>query len=108
MLVFAGIELISFIVASIGLCFGFVLETQLIIQGCLVTAQQGLHRVKAFSASHPTPPVSRVGVHKKLEGTWLGQLTPTDQRDIPHLMTSCSAYKSGGRRRGGKRGGHSE
>ena len=33
-LVWAGRELIFFIVASMGLCFGFVLETVLIIQGC--------------------------------------------------------------------------
>ena len=33
-LVLAGIELIFFIVASMGLCFGFVLETVLITQGC--------------------------------------------------------------------------
>ena len=33
-LILAGIELISFIVAGMGLCFGFVLETVLIIQGC--------------------------------------------------------------------------
>ena len=33
-LVLAGIELIFFIVASMGLCFGFVLKTVLIIQGC--------------------------------------------------------------------------
>ena len=36
------------------------------------------------------------------EGTQLGQLTPTDQRDIPDHKMSCSAYKAGGRRR--KRG----
>ena len=33
-LVWAGIEFIFFIVASMGLCFGFVLETVLIVQGC--------------------------------------------------------------------------
>ena len=33
-LVLAGIELIFFTVASMGLCFGFVLKTVLIIQGC--------------------------------------------------------------------------
>ena len=33
-LVLAGIELILFIAASMGLCFGFVLETALITQGC--------------------------------------------------------------------------
>jgi len=36
------------------------------------------------------------------EGTWPGQLTPTDQRDIPCHMLSYSAYKVGERRR--KRG----
>ena len=33
-LVLAGIELIFFIVARMRLCFGFVLRTVLIIQGC--------------------------------------------------------------------------
>ena len=33
-LVLAGIELIFSIVACMGLCFGFMLETVLIIQGC--------------------------------------------------------------------------
>jgi len=27
-----------------------------------------LHRVKAFPASHPTPPASGLGVHEKLGG----------------------------------------
>ena len=33
-LVLAGVELIFFIAAGMGLCFRFVLETVLIIQGC--------------------------------------------------------------------------
>ena len=33
-LVLAGVHFIFFIVASMGLCFGFVLESVLIIQGC--------------------------------------------------------------------------
>jgi len=33
-LVLAGIELIFFLVAGMGLCFGFVLETELVTQGC--------------------------------------------------------------------------
>jgi len=33
-LVLAGIELIFFVVASMRQCFGFVLKTALIIQGC--------------------------------------------------------------------------
>ena len=74
-LVLAGIALIFFIVASMGLCFGFVLETVLIIQ-VFVTAEQRLHRVKAFAASHPTPPASRLGVHKKLGGDTAGTADP--------------------------------
>ena len=35
-LVLAGIELIFFTVASMGLCFGFVLKTVLITQGCFI------------------------------------------------------------------------
>lgn len=34
-LVLAGVDLIFFIVAIMNLCFGFALETALIIQGCL-------------------------------------------------------------------------
>ena len=34
-LVLAGIELIFFLVAGMGLCFGFVLRTVLITQGCV-------------------------------------------------------------------------
>ena len=33
-LILAGVELNVFFVASMGLCFGFMLETVLIIQGC--------------------------------------------------------------------------
>ena len=36
------------------------------------------------------------------EGTQLGQLTPTDQRDIPYHMTSCSAIKAGGKKEEGR------
>ena len=70
--------------------------------GMFVTAEQCLHRAKAFSASHPTPPVSRQGVHKELGGDTARTADPNDQRDIPYHMTSRSAYKAGGRRR--KRG----
>ena len=50
-----------------------------------------------------TPPHQRVGwgCTRSWEGTWLGQLTPTVQRDIPYHMVSCSAYTAGGRRRKG-------
>lgn len=39
MLVLDGIALTFFRVASVKLCFEFVLETMLITQGCLVTAE---------------------------------------------------------------------
>ena len=41
------------------------------------------------------------GCTRGWEGTQPGQLTPTDQRDIPDHVVSCSAYKAGGRRRRG-------
>ena len=61
----------------------------------------------AYTESRPflllTPPHQQEGwgCTRTWEGTQLGQLTPTDQRDIPHHMASCSAYKAGGRRRKG-------
>ncbi len=54
MLVLAGIELIFFIVASTGQCFGFVLKTALITVS--VAAEQCLQRVKAFSPTAPWLP----------------------------------------------------
>ena len=67
-LVPARMELIFFLVAGIVLCFGFSLRRTLITQDVLVTAEQCLHKVRAFSAPHTTPPVSRLEVHKKLGG----------------------------------------
>ena len=72
----AGIELNFFIVACMGLCLGFVLETMLIMQRCFFIAEQCLHRVKAFSASHTALPASRLGVHKKLGGDAAGTADP--------------------------------
>ncbi|XP_052652315.1 uncharacterized protein LOC128145747 isoform X2 [Harpia harpyja] len=44
-----------------------------------------------------TPPHQQGGWGgtRSSEGTQLGQLMPTDPRDIPDHMTSCSAYKDG-------------
>ena len=100
-LVLAWIELIFFIVASMRLCFGFVLETVLIIQGCFRYCWAVLTQSRPFLLL--TPPHQRVGwgCTRSWEGTQLGRLTPTDQRDIPYHMMSCSAYKAGRRRRKG-------
>ena len=62
---------------------------------------------RAYTQSRPflllTPPHQRAGwgCTRNWEGTQSGQLSPTDQRDIPYHMTSCSAYKAGGKRRNG-------
>ena len=44
----------------------------------------------------PTLPLQRVGwdCTRHWEGTQPGQLTPTDQRDIPYQVTLCSAIKA--------------
>jgi len=76
-LVLSGTELIFFIVSHI-VQFGFVMKS-VDNRGMFLL----LHSIPAFSASHPIPPVSRLGVHKKLGGAQPGQLTPTDRRDIP-------------------------
>ena len=101
-LVLAGIELIFFIVASVGLRFGFVLETALVIQACFHYCRAVLRESGPFLLL--TPPHQQVGwgCTRSWEGTQLGQLTPTAQRDIPDHMMPCSAYKAGRRRR--KRG----
>ncbi|XP_052652317.1 uncharacterized protein LOC128145747 isoform X3 [Harpia harpyja] len=49
-----------------------------------------------------TPPHQQGGWGgtRSSEGTQLGQLMPTDPRDIPDHMTSCSAYKAMAMHRG--------
>ena len=58
------------------------------------TFQLLLCNPQAFSVSHSAIPVSRLGVDKSLGGdTATGQLTPADQRDVPHRITARSAIK---------------
>ena len=75
-LVLAGVELVFFTLAIMGLCFEFVLKTVLVTQGCLVPAEQCSHRAKASSAPHPTPPASWLGVHRELGGGTAGTADP--------------------------------
>ena len=99
-LVLAGIELIFFIVASMGQCFGFVLKTVLITQRCFSYCWAGLTQSQGLFCFSPQPTSEQAeGGTRSWEGTQPGQLTPTDQKDIPDHMTSCLAYKAGGRRR---------
>jgi len=101
-LVLAGVELIFFTVASMRLCFGFVLKTVSII------GKSSFLLSSAYTVSRPflllTPPHQRVGwgCIRSWEGTQPGQLTPADQRDVPYRRMSCSAYKAEGRRRKGR------
>jgi len=44
--------------------------------GDLAIAEQCLHSVKAFSASHAALPASRLGVHKRLGGDTDGTADP--------------------------------
>lgn len=87
MLVFAGMELIFSIGASMGLYFEFVLKTVLTIQGSFVIAGQSSHRAKAFLPL--TPPGRRLGEDR------LGQLTTAGQRDAPDHVASSSARGGG-------------
>lgn len=59
------------------------------------------YSVKAFSLSHTVLQWSRLGKVREWEGTQLGQLTPTEQGDIPCHMTTCSAIKTDRRIRKG-------
>lgn len=53
-----------FTVPSIRLCAGKTVDN---IEGdFIITVEQGLHSVKAFSASCTALPVRRMGMHKKL------------------------------------------
>lgn len=84
-LVLAEAELIF---TSVGLGFGFVQKTVLIMQGCIQHWWAAL-TAKAFSAPHTAPPARRLGLHRGLNST--------DQRDIPQLVASCPALKPGAR-----------
>lgn len=66
-LVLAGIESIFFTVVIMGLCFGFVLKTVLIIDVSAI-AELCLHNIKAACASCTAPLGRRLGVHKEFGG----------------------------------------
>lgn len=63
---------------------GFELQTVLAAQGCSSYSWAALTKDQDPSASHPTPAVTGLGVHK---GT---QLSPGDPGYILYNMTSCS------------------
>ena len=57
----------------------------------MVTAEQCLHRVKAFCASHPTPPARGLRGHKELGGDTAGTADPADPRDQAFQTTGHHA-----------------
>ena len=73
------------------LCFGFVIRRALITRQCSDSCWAVLAQCQGSLFPTQHPPVSRLGISKRLGGTQLGQLTPTDQKDIPCLMISCLA-----------------
>lgn len=80
-------------VASVQLCFAFVLITVLITQGCFCYCWAGLTQSQGFSASHPTSVSKRLGMYKKLGGGTIKTAHPTDHREIPCPITSWSTLR---------------
>lgn len=69
MLVLSGIEIIFFIVASMGLCCWFVLETVDNAEMFLLLLSSAY---TVFSTSYTILPISRLGMYKKLGGDTVG------------------------------------
>lgn len=82
--------LLSFTIASMWLCFGFVLRTAQPVDNPVMFLLW-VSSIKAFSASYLTPTRSGLVVHKELGGNTAG--IPTNPRDITQHMTLCSAIK---------------
>lgn len=65
------------------LCFGFVLDTALIAQGCFCVSELCLHRTKTSSVFPTAPEVSRLGVHEELGGGTAGTAGAHWQKGYP-------------------------
>jgi len=80
-LVSAAIELIFFLLANVVLCFGFGVKIMLITYKCfqLLLGGQALFSFSCWPARYTG----------SWEGTQLGQLTQTGQKDILFHMMSC-------------------
>ena len=83
-LALAGIELIFLTVASMGLCFGFVLGTVLVTQGCFRCCRAALTRSQGLCCPSPHPTSEQAGGQEEWGGDTAGT---ADQRGIPdHMM----------------------
>ena len=102
MLVLARIELICLIIASMGLCFGFVLETVLIIQGCFHYCWAVLTQSQGLFCLSPHPTSEEAG---GAQGVWSGhswdswpQLTKGISHTIWHHAQHIELGGGGGSR----------
>lgn len=97
---FSSLELIFFLEDGVVLCFELRMKIML-----TVVAEQGVQKVKDFSASHASLPARRLRAHKKLEGdtkwSWEGT---TDTNRPEEYSIPCDIMlnnKSGGSWPGG-------
>ena len=88
----AGMELNFLLAAPMVLCAVLCLGGQNSVENTLTLE---LLLSSACTASRPSLFLTRLPQREGWEGTKPGQLTPADQRDIPHQMTSWSAVKLG-------------
>lgn len=101
-LVLAGVEFVFFIVAHIMIYFGFVTRT-VITHRCLSYCWAVLAQHQGLFCFLRCPGSKDAGGAQETEtgqARWPGQVTPSDQSDIPCHMTSCLAIKDGEKEKG--------
>lgn len=90
-------EVTLFTAAQMVLRFGFVSRTELLTHPCFGSCCSACTASRFhLSPLHPLQQVGQ-GWARCREGTQLGHLARTDQRDTPGHATSCSATKTGKR-----------
>jgi len=79
-----------------GLRFGFVTKTvdNIVVFWLLLSSTYTVSRLSLFPILDPL--MNRLGWARSWEGTWLGQMTQTDCRDVLCQITACSAIKNCG------------
>ena len=94
-LVLTGIELILLTVASMGLCFGFVLKTVLIIQGSFRYCRAVLTWSQSLFWSSDCPTSETAGLHKKLWGDTGGTADHNWPKGYPTVWLHAQHIKLG-------------
>lgn len=88
----AGVKLIFFTLAGMGLCFGFVLNRVMMIEMFLLLLRRAYTDPRPFLLFVLSHQQGEWGSHEKRH---LGQVIPTDHEDIPSHMASCQYIKLG-------------